>query len=532
MTQKTRAREEQRLALQVQLDRAKSPKARNQLGQFATPTALARDIVGYGLALLDPKTPIRFLDPAIGTGSFYSALLVASDNYTIDAAEGYEVDPHYATAAHNLWAEAGLALHLADFTKEPPPTADARFNLLICNPPYVRHQHLKPSQKLQLQELATAAFGTRINGLAGLYCYFLALAHYWMSNGAVAGWLMPSEFMDVNYGRAVKHYLLDKVTLLRVHRFDPTNVQFTDALVSSTIVFFQNAHPPTNHNVEFTFGGTLRVPTLAKHICTDDLRREAKWTRFPASAIRDQRQNATLKDFFQIKRGIATGGNKFFILTRRQIDTHHLPWQFFRPVLPSPRYLAGEEVQSDAAGNPQIAPELFLLDCRLSEEAIKERYYELWHYLQTGKPEVAERYLCKSRKLWYAQENRPPTAFICTYMGRSNNKNQKPFRFILNHSLATTTNVYLLLYPKPQLTRALAANPDLARKVWEVLRAIETDAVLDEGRVYGGGLYKLEPNELANVSADGIQALLTTYGERTTEQLQFLAGLSLGPPHS
>jgi hypothetical protein len=42
--------------------------------------------------------------------------------------------------------------------------------------------------------------------------------------------LIPSEFMDVNYGAAVKRYLLNKVTLLHIHRFDPHDVQFGDAL--------------------------------------------------------------------------------------------------------------------------------------------------------------------------------------------------------------------------------------------------------------------------------------------------------------
>jgi adenine-specific DNA-methyltransferase len=32
--------------------------------------------------------------------------------------------------------------------------------------------------------------------------------------------------MDVNYGQAVKDYLLKEVNLLRIHRFAPKDVQF------------------------------------------------------------------------------------------------------------------------------------------------------------------------------------------------------------------------------------------------------------------------------------------------------------------
>ena len=66
--------EQQRVALQGELDAQKTQAERNRLGQFATPTPLAQDILDYAATLLPSGEPVRFLDPAIGTGSFYSAL--------------------------------------------------------------------------------------------------------------------------------------------------------------------------------------------------------------------------------------------------------------------------------------------------------------------------------------------------------------------------------------------------------------------------------------------------------------------------
>lgn len=65
-----------------------------------------------------------------------------------------------------------------------------------------------------------------------------------------------------------------------------------------------------------------------------------------------------------------------------------------------------------------------------------------------------------------------------------------------------------MLYPKPRLATALAAKPELIRGVWEALNAIGGMVMLGEGRVYGGGLHKLEPRELGNVPADQIAALI------------------------
>ena len=329
--------------------------------------------------------------------------------------------------------------------------------------------------------------------------------------------------MDVNYGKAVKRYLLDKVNLLRIHRFDPNDVQFGDALVSSAIVFFRNEAPPPSHEVVFTFGGSLDAPKLSRVVTADQLQAEAKWTRFPVSDVRQKHNGLVLGDLFRIKRGLATGDNRFFILTREQVDELGLPWEFFRPILPSPRYLPDDRIKADKDGNPILDKQLFLLDCGLPEEEVQERYPKLWSYYSTGQPDVSDRYLCRHRKPWYSQEDRPATPFICTYLGRRDKKNGRPFRFILNESKATAANVYLLLYPKPFIQDALTRRPALARGIWQFLDSIRPDDLLDEGRVYGGGLHKLEPKELANVPASEIIELADIRVDQRLKQRELFA---------
>ncbi|MCK4761168.1 MAG: Eco57I restriction-modification methylase domain-containing protein [Candidatus Aminicenantes bacterium] len=494
--------EEQRLTLQEKLDRQKTQAERNRLGQFATPTALAREILQYGIQLLPKDEPVRFLDPAIGTGSFYSALRETAAADRIEAAGGYEVDSFYGEPAKSLWSETSLKIHIEDFTRAQPPANEAgKYNLLVCNPPYVRHHHIINGQKTRLQDRAEQTCGVRFNGLAGLYCYFVGLAHEWMREDGAAGWLIPSEFMDVNYGRALKSYLLNRVTLLRIHRFDPNEVQFRDALVSSALVWFRKKKPAAEYDIEFTFGGSLTEPKESRLIPAKTLRHKDKWTGFPVREAKESASTITLSSLFTVKRGLATGDNKFFILSKEQISGNGLPMQFFRPILPGPRYLQADEIPADASGNPDISPQLFLLDCPLTEEQLAAQYPTLWKYLQSGKPSVSGRYLCSRRAPWYSQEKRPPSPFICTYMGRGNLKKNRPFRFILNHSKATAANVYLLLYPKPFLANALSRDPGLAKKIWQLLNKISSEVLLAGGRVYGGGLYKLEPKELGNIPA-------------------------------
>lgn len=509
-----RTTELRRAGRQSQLDRAKTQAERNKLGQFATPIALAADMIKYAKTLLPTDPKIHFLDPAFGTGVFYSALLQQFLPSQIVKAVGYELDSHYGNEAIKLWCETSLKLHIADFTQAVPPNSDlAKANLLLCNPPYVRHHHLSRLDKVRLQRVTEEIAGIKLSQLASLYCHFLCISDAWMAPDGLAGWLVPTGFMDVNYGQPIKDYLLNRVTLLRIHCFDPTDVQFEDALCTSAVVLFKKALPPANHVVEFTYQGSLIEPKMSLAMSVKSLRQTAKWTQFGlvSSRVNSQDQPLKLKDLFTIKRGLATGANHFFVLTPEQVYNYQLPKEFLKPILPSPRFLGVDEIKADSWGNPILENPLFLLSCDLPPDEVKAKYPMLWDYLQRGvKQGIRDRYLCKHRSPWYSQEKRSSSHFLCTYMGRRDTGRGKPFRFILNHSRAIATNVYLMLYPLPILAQALLDQPELHKQVWQTLNQISDQALMSEGRVYGGGLHKLEPRELGNTLIEKVFDIIPT----------------------
>ena len=101
-------------------------------------------------------------------------------------------------------------------------------------------------------------------------------------------------------------------------------------------------------------------------------------------------------------------------------------------------------------------------------------------------------------------------------MGRQDTGRGRPFRFILNHSKATATNVYLMLYPKPALAKVLLERRELLKEVWEGFDRISDQALIGEGRMYGGGLHKLEPRELGNAV---VEKILEVLPERSSNDL-------------
>lgn len=493
---------------QSRLDLLKSAVERNKWGQFATPPELARSLAHYARSL-HGAAPVRFLDPAVGTGSFFSALTEVFPPDSVMDAAGIELDPLFAGTAADLWGGEGLRVIEGDFTKQTPPSR--RFNLVLTNPPYVRHHHLAGAEKERLKAQLAQSLHLEISGLAGLYCYFLLLCHDWVEEQGLAIWLIPSEFMDVNYGATLRRYLAERVTLLHIHRFCPTDVQFTDALVSSAVVVFRKSTPPpSGHRVRFSFGGEIEGPSTEALVPLDVLCHSRKWTQFPARTNFENNDEPTLGDLFTIKRGLATGSNKFFIMREEEAKTWHIPRQFLKPILPGPRYLTADIVDARADGAPAVSPQLCLLDCSEPEQEIMATWPRFYAYLQKGREEgIPASYLASHRAQWYSQEQRPPAPFLCTYMGRSAN-GKHPFRFIWNRSEATAHNVYLMLYPKSRLQAALKGHPELAAKVFEALQSVTPGQFISEGRVYGGGLHKVEPKELAQISATQLLDLIGT----------------------
>ena len=499
MTKKLEIIEQLRYKKQIEIDAQKSLVYRNTMGQYSTPRNLADDILKYAKSLNITDDVVRFLDPAFGMGSFYTAFLKVFGEKGIGL--GFEIDHDYFRAANDVWIEqietGKLLLQEADFTNAKVHDY-AKANLFVCNPPYSRHQHIDTETKYRLKDAVRKVTGRSISGLAGLHAYFMLLSHAWLKDEAISIWLIPSEIFEVNYGKVIKDYLLEDVQLERIHFFDHAVGQFDDALVSSSIVVFRKTHSSPGHLVEITSGNDFLKPEYSQKIEHAQLATSDKWTkRLSYQAFEGQVQHdSRLGNVFDIKRGIATGNNNFFTLTKEQAEALEIPRQYLKNVLPPARYINTNIVKNDADGYLDVEKKLVLLNINLPIDEIKIKYPKLYVYLIEGQNKgVHLSYINSRRNPWYSQEQRAVPDYFVRYMSREHRTGEGKPMFIENHSDAIATNGYLMMYEKQTLFKPRIDMTNILQQLNKNARK----AIIEYGRSYGGGLTKIEPKELKQV---------------------------------
>lgn len=466
-----------------------------------TPPELARSVVRGAMEFFVPNSPIDFGDPAVGTGAFFAALLAEVGSDRIRSAIGVDINPDQVRAARLRWADKGMDVQLTDYLHME--ILQGR-NLVVANPPYLRHQGIPGQYKIELRQRASVISGRKVSGLSGQYVYFMLLAHQWLLPDAISAWLIPSEFMQTAYGEVIRKYLTDDVELLRLHQYSPKEVYFENAEVLPCVVYFRNRRPGPSTVVNLSYGSTVENPQSVFAVRIDELAQLSRWS-IPPRKKKSQEGAVPLGALFDVKRGIATGANSFFVISRKDAEDLGIHEKYLRPVVPKIRSFQDNVVEAAPDGYPDLHPQLCLLNVSEPLEGIKADCPGLYEYLRRGEEEgLPSRYLLGSRKPWYRQEDREPALFMCTYMGRQS-EIKSAIKFLWNKSQAIATNTYLMLYPKPALKRLIDEFPEMIPVLFSALERASASEIHELARFHAGGLTKIEPKDLQQLPLHGLR---------------------------
>lgn len=461
---------------------------------FLTPPEVAREMVTAALVEHGPG-PVDFGDPALGNGIFFATLRQLVPHQNIRSAVGVEIDATRASTVRAKWEN--LYVHRGDFVDARP---DMPRSLVVANPPYLRFQKLSRTHTLRWAERLGRELNLTIDGRADLYMYFVLAAHAWMRPGAVACWILPTEFMDSHYGAALRQYLTTKVSLLRLHAYDRHDPKFDNAKVTSVILLFRNVAPGPGHQVSVSSSGLLEQPEDRRQVALEVLRASTRWSvtvRPLRSGVRIRAVDAgRVGDLLQTRRGIATGANAWFLLKQDQAKDMQVPRAWLKPVMPRARRLQGNVIEADENGLPLVEDFDWLIDLNEDMDTVAVMAPRFASYLREMERAVGQRTLLRSRKRFYRQEQVPAPPLFFSYMAPAAKLES---RFFLNCSHAVILNNYLGLYPNAATAAAIEQGACTLEQLFDLLVEIEREAVVDEGRNYSRGLSKIEPSELAKV---------------------------------
>ncbi len=114
------------------------------------------------------------------------------------------------------------------------------FDVIIGNPPYIRHRDLPKKYKEELRNSFTTG-----NTTSDIYCYFYELGYGLLSTRGVLLFITSNKWMRSRYGQNLRILFKNKTTLLEI--IDLGGGQFETATVDTNILIFRKEIPPIDH---------------------------------------------------------------------------------------------------------------------------------------------------------------------------------------------------------------------------------------------------------------------------------------------
>jgi adenine-specific DNA-methyltransferase len=259
-------------------NRSLDPKRKSALGQFMTPSVVARFMAS--LFAFTPKETIRLLDPGAGVGSLTAAFLqrfLTLPGVKMIQATAYEIDQVMEPFLRGVLNEYRIAAEAAGVDLDNSLVADdfidtacrpllrgkqLRFTHAILNPPY-KKIHSDSDHRTLLRHAGIET--------VNLYTAFLALTIEMMEDGGEIVAIVPRSFCNGPYYRSFRDLLFKKTAIRHIHLFAARDRAFQeDDVLQENIVIYL---------VRSATQGAVTISTSADHQLHDYQSHEYKFEK-------------------------------------------------------------------------------------------------------------------------------------------------------------------------------------------------------------------------------------------------------------
>jgi adenine-specific DNA-methyltransferase len=201
---------------------------RKRYAQFFTPPRVAKLMAEWAVT---PRTG-TLLEPAVGTGALVRAAFARKPDLRITALDS---DPVIVRAFLSENPDlARVEVVLADFLAQD---FSSLYDAVLMNPPYLRHHDL--AYDFDIFDLYSRRYGVAISRLANSYLLFTIKASMLLAPRGRAAIIVPTEWMNANFGIAMKSFLINKGLLRELIYFSACSDVFEDALTTASILLLE-----------------------------------------------------------------------------------------------------------------------------------------------------------------------------------------------------------------------------------------------------------------------------------------------------
>lgn len=457
---------------------------RQQFAQFFTPPEIADCMATW---LLKNPNLDSVLEPAFGLGVFSRALMAQKSGLSI---RGYDSDCIILNAAQKEFCRyKNVQLLCQDYMYND---WENKYDGIICNPPYFKfHDYDNKSVIKEIEKKLSC----KLTGFTNLYTLFLLKSIHQLKPNGRCAYIVPSEFLNSDYGKLIKLYLLKTQTLRHIIVFDFEENVFDDALTTACIILCAN--DKKTDNIHFTnISSKAELKTIvdiienypkslpvSKKYHLSDLDPNIKWKKYYQSSKGvNFKKLVPFCHYAKVVRGIATGANDYFTFNISKAQKYGIKDSSLLPCICKCADVKNSIFTiEDFYKLKNDDKKVFLLNATNACDS------NVVNYLRKGeKEEIHKKYLTSSRSPWYALENRPPAPIWVSVF------NRRGLRFIRNAANISNLTTFHCVYPQKDLFSNISIDLLFAYLLTDTARLIFED----NSREYGNGLQKFEPNDL------------------------------------
>lgn len=457
-------------------------------GAYYTPLQLADAMV----ELFASQNIATVLEPSCGDGVFLDSLKNLKLLDKVRKVTAVEIDPDEAEKVRSRYLDFGqIEVCTEDFFDYYNRVLGKEsFDLILGNPPYIRYQYLKESQREMQSEILTS-HGMKANKLINAWVAFIVACVQLLSENGKIAFVIPAEILQVAYAEDLRLYLANNLAKITLIAFE--QLVFPD--IEQEVVIFIGEKGKEEKGIRIiemnNLDGFARLK-LEKNGFQKLQHVKEKWTKYfvtpdEISLIQELRNDNRFSKFSEyglINVGITTGNNGYFSVTEETTERYGLA-NVTLPLIGRSSHAHGIYfTQEDWGKNKGIGKRARLI----SFPDIPFEEYPDGHkkYISLGeKNGEHEGYKCSIRDKWYIIPSVwVPDAFFL----RRNNLYPK---FVLNRCGAVSTDTMHRMKFNEGVTPEnilLAYYNSISFAFTEIC-----------GRSYGGGVLEVLPGEMGNI---------------------------------